>query len=278
MLIKLFITAGVLTLISMIFTMPTLGLAAAISNTALKSQVSIYWAREHFVYREIENDTGMESKSRLNKYVVGIEGRKRWDYLFAGVKFSLPLCIEGDQEETTRFGKLYQYDHLELRWVKMDGYAGYPFRHWVNPYVGVRWSDVTQERKNFNFMSKSLTDLTASENVRSWHFLFGITGIGKISPRWIWNYRLEYFLPLKVEVTNSVIQDFNSSDSRGYTLELQGGIDYLYSDFLSFGFLLYGGLTHWNGSDWKATGRGFVKWPENETTFVGAGLMINCGF
>jgi len=247
------------------------------SNRGIESQISLGIGWEQLEYKEHEKDTGLDSKAKLNSLVVGVEGLKRWEYLFCGIKSVFPVFLEGDQEEVTRYGRSFQKDNLELRWIRIDGFLGYPFRYWVNPYLGIRWSEVRQERTGL-VVGGTPVDVRSVEDVISWNLLLGVRGVGNFTPRLKWNYWLEYFLPLNVDVTNSAVPGFKASDKNGYTLELKGGIDYLYKDSLGFGLLLYGGWMHWNGSDWKSIDHVLVKWPENDTFYLGGGLKITYKF
>lgn len=243
----------------------------------VESQISLGLAWERIEYREHEPDTGIDSKAKLNSLLVGIEGLKRWKYLFGGVRTKFPIFLESGNEEVTRSDQSFQTDTLELRWIRIDGFLGYPLRYWANPYLGIRWSMVRQERTNF-VVAAIPVDLRSVEEVISWNLLFGIRGVGNFTPRLRWNYWLEYFLPLNVEVTNSAVPGFKATDKDGYMLELKGGVDYLYTESLGFGLLVYGGWMHWNGSDWKTLDHVLAKWPENDTLYVGGGVEITYKF
>jgi hypothetical protein len=164
-----------------------------------------------------------------------------------------------------------------LRWIRIDGFLGYPLKDWANPYLGVRWSEVRQERTNF-VLSGAPVDLRAVEEVISWNLLLGVRGGGNITPRLRWNYWMEYFLPLSVDVTNSAVPGFKATDREGYTVELKGGVDYFFKGPLALGLLFYGGRMHWNGSDWKSVDHVLAKWPENDTFYLGGGLKITYKF
>lgn len=251
----------------------TYGLVFANSTGGIESQISLNIAFEWQEYKEHEKDTGLNSKAKLNSLVVGVEGLKRWKYLFCGVRSVFPVFLEGGQEEVTRYDRSFQKDTLESRWIRMDGFLGYPLRSWANPYTGIRWSEVKQERKNI-IIGDTLVDLRAVEEVKSWSLLLGVRGSGNFTPRLRWNYWLEYFLPLSVEVTNTALPGFKASDKDGYTLELKGGVDYFYTNSLCFGVILYGGKMHWSGSDWESFDNSLAKWPENDTFYLGGGLRV----
>jgi hypothetical protein len=247
------------------------------SNSGIQSKISLGLGWEGLKYEEDEPDTDLDSEAELNNLVVGIEGLKRWEHFFCGAKAIFPVLLGDDQEEVTRAGASYQTDTLEVRWIRIDGFLGYPVRPWFNPYVGFRWSEFRQERTNFEVAGTSI-DLRAVEKVKSWNLLLGVRGVGAITPRLGWNYHLEFFVPLDVEVTNSALSGFEASDRDGHALELKTGIDYSYTESILFGFTLYGGWVHWDGSDWKPFDGGLAKWPENDTYYLGAGLNVSYQF
>ena len=239
----------------------------------IESKVSFNIAWERLQYKEREPDTRLDAKAELDNMVVGIEGVKRWEHLFLGARFTFPISRESGREEVTLSGKTYQGNALEMGWTRIDGFVGYPLRYWINPYMGFRWSEVRQERKNFVIAGTPVT-LQSVEELKSLSLLFGMGGVGNFTPRWTWNYRAELFLPLSVNVTNTALPGFESSDKSGHMVELKGGIDYLFTDSFHSGLLLYGGWMHWNGSGWKSFDRGRAKWPENDTYYLGIGLNI----
>jgi hypothetical protein len=242
-------------------------------NGGMESKVSLTVAWERLQYKEHEPDKGLDAQSDLNNMVVGIEGVKRWEHLFLGAGATFPISRESGKEEATLSGNAFQENALELGWVRIDGFLGYPLRDWINPYMGFRWSEVRQERKNFVVAGAPVTSQSIEE-VKSLSLLFGICGAGIISPRWIWNYRAELFLPLSVNVTNTALPGFESSDKSGHMAELKGEIDYLLGNSIYSGLLLYGGWMHWNGSQWQSFDWGRAKWPENDTYYLGVGLNI----
>lgn len=243
------------------------------SNSGIESKISLNIAWERLQYKEREPDTRLDTKAELDNMVVGIEGVKRWEYIFVGTRLTFPISRENGQEEVTLSGKTYQGNTLEMGWTRIDGFAGYPLRYWINPYMGFRWSEVRQDRGNFVIAGTPVT-LQSVEEVKSLSLLFGMGGVGNFTPRWIWNYRAELFLPLSVKVSNTALPGFKSSEKSGHMMELKGGVDYLFTDSLYSSFFLYGGWMHWNGSQWSPFDRGRAKWPENDTYYLGAGLNI----
>lgn len=250
---------------------------SANSNIGIESQISVGFGMEMLEYKEHEKDTGTESEAKLHNLVFGIEGLKRWKYFFCGVRSVFPILLGDGQEEVTHSEKSFQKDTLELRWIRIDGFLGYSLRNWINPYLGIRWSEVRQERTNF-IVAGNPVELQSVEEVKSWSLLLGIRGVGNFTPRMKWNYGMEYFLPLAVEVTNTALPGFKASDRDGHMLELKGGFDYSYTNSICFGLLFYGGWMHWSGSEWKSFGNSLVKWPENDTFYLGGGLKVTYKF
>ena len=253
-----------------IFSSPT---AFADPNSGIENKLSLNIAWERLQYEEREPDMHLDAKAELDNMVVGIEGVKRWEHIFLGTRLTFPISNESGQEAVTRSGGTYQENTLEMGWSRIDGFVGYPLRYWLNPYMGFRWSEVRQVRGNFVIAGAPAT-LQSLEEVKSVSLLFGMGGVGNFSPRWNWNYRAEFFLPISVKVTNTALPGFESSDKSGHMVELKGGIHYLVTDSLYSGLFLYGGWMHWDGSQWNSFDRGRAKWPENDTYYLGAGLNI----
>lgn len=251
--------------------------AFANPSSGIESKLSLDIAWERLQYREQEPDTNLDAKAELDNLVVGIEGVKRWEYLFLGTRLALPLSRENGREDITLAGNAYQSNALEMGWTRISAFAGYPWRPWINPYAGFRWSEVRQNRGDVVIAGTPVTS-QSEETVKSVSLLFGMGGNGNLAPRWNWNYRAELFLPVRVKITNTALPGFESYDKVGHMVELKGGFDYLFTDALHSGFFLYGGWMHWNGSNWIAFERGQAKWPENYTYYLGAGLNISCKF
>lgn len=247
--------------------------ALAEDDKGLESHLSIGMGWEQLDYEEHEPDRDSDSNAKVSNVIIGIEGLKRWESVFGGIKAIIPVLREEDEEAWTSSGTTLQTNSLEYGWMRIDGYIGYPSTFFLSPYGGLRWSESKQERMDFLLSGATLTG-TSRETVRSWSFLLGVRGSGNFTPRWRWNYQIEYFVPIDVEVTNSSLPGFEASDKEGYTLELKCGAEYSYTDALSFGFLIYGGRMHWDGSGWNSFDGGSAKWPENNTDYLGGAVNI----
>jgi hypothetical protein len=255
----------------------TASVVQAEADRGLVDKISLQLGWEGLKYEEHEPDTGLDSEAELNNLVLSIQGLKRWKRFFCGTRAFFPVLLGDDREEVSLSSASYQTDTLEISWIRIDGFLGYPLRPWFNPYLGFRWSQFRQERTNFE-VAGTFVDLRSVEKVESWNLLLGVRGVGNITPRLGWNYQLEFFLPVDVKVTNSALPGFEAADTDGQAVELQTGIDYSYTESLLFGFTLYGGWVHWRGSDWKQFDGGMAKWPQNDTYYLGAGLNLSYRF
>ena len=133
-----FLSGGILLYSSMpLFAQPNKGITSKIS-------ISVGW--ERLEYEEHEPDTRINSEAKLNNLVLGIEGLKRWKRLFCGVRSVFPILLGDDRENVARSGTAFQTNTLDFSWIRVDGFLGYPLRFWINPYLGIRWSEVNQER------------------------------------------------------------------------------------------------------------------------------------
>ena len=248
--------------------------ALAEDGKGLESHLSIGMGWEQLDYEEHEPDKGSDSNAKVSNVIIGIEGLKRWKSVFGGIKAIIPVLREHDEEEwTSSDTTTFQTNTLEYGWMRVDGYIGYPSTYFFNPYGGLRWSESKQDRMDF-LVNNAAVAGTARETIRSWSLLLGVRGNGHFMPQWRWNYRIEYFVPIDVQVTNSALPGFEASDKDGYTLELKCGTEYFCTEALSFGILIYGGRMHWDGGGWKSFAGGSAKWPENNTDYLGGALNI----
>ena len=261
--------------LSFIFSTYTFLFADMKKGVESKLSFDIGW--ERLEYKEHEPVTGLDSHAKVNNAVLMAEGVERWRYVFGGLKISIPVFLEDSGETWVRSGSTYQTNNLQYRWTRADGYIGYSLIHWFNPYAGVRWSEGEQERDSFVVLGTPVSG-SARELIRSWSLLVGIRGNGRLAKRWMWNYGLEYFYPIDVEVTNSALQGFKVTNREGYTIELKSGIDWFFTKALSIGLVVYGGRMHWEGSDFIPFNGGAAKWPENDTDYLGGGLNMGWKF
>ena len=245
------------------------------TNRCSKKRLTIGFGLEQLKYEEKLSDTGLHSKSKVNNLITSIDGIIRREKIFMEARATLPIS-KGESSEEWRIssGALYQTNNLEYGWKRYDAIIGYNLIDWFNPYGGLRWSKVKQKRTDFVKLGVPVT-ATAVESIRSRSFLAGIMGSSNITDRLSWNYSLEYFYPIDVEVTNSALPGFKATDKDGYVYEIKASLEFFSTDALSFGLNLYRGKIHWNGSDWLPYGGGLAKWPQNDTDYLGGTLNIN---
>ena len=243
----------------------------------MKSHITIYTGMEQLKYRESEPENKLISKSRVRNYIAGLEGIKVWNDFFIALRGIFPISEGVDTEKWTLAGTQQQINDLEYGWKRVDGFIGLPDRPWVNIYGGLRWSEGRQKRSNV-VVSGTPQKIISTETIRSRSILLGIRGHGQVTSRWSLLYRMEGFMPLAIEVTNSAFPGFEATRKKGYSFEVEGGIKYQYSNSTLLGLSGFGGRMHWKGSEWQAYGGKFVKWPENDTDYLGALLKINFVF
>ncbi|MBE9502874.1 MAG: hypothetical protein IME96_01725 [Proteobacteria bacterium] len=243
----------------------------------MKSYITINTSLEQLKYRESEPDNKLTSTANVRNYVAGLEGIKVWDTLFIGVRGFFPIGKGRDTEKWTQAGIQNQTNDLEYGWTRVDGFIGLVEKSWLKLYGGLRWSEGKQKRNNF-VVSGIPQQASSTEIIRSRSALIGMRGEGKVSSRWSLLYRMEGFIPLAVEVTNGAVPGFEATRKKGYSYELEGGINYYYSNSIMLGLSGFGGRMHWEGSDWQAYGNKSVKWPENDTDYLGGSLKLDFAF
>jgi hypothetical protein len=243
----------------------------------IKSQLSVQLGYEHLKYAESEPDNSLASKAKVSNYIAGLEGIKVWNNIFVALRGVFPISEGVGTEKWKEGGTQKQTNDLEYGWKRVDGFLGFPEVPWFTVYGGLRWSEGKQKRSNF-VVSGSPQNITSTEIIRSRSILFGFRGSGKVTSKWSLLYRLEGFIPLAVEVTNSAFPGFEVTRKKGYSFELEGGLKYHYSNTLILGLSGFGGRMHWEGSEWQAYGGKFIKWPENDTDYLGGSLKLDFFF
>lgn len=250
---------------------PWAGFAQELEDNQSHFTVFLFW--EHLKYEENVPELDVQARSNVNNLAASLEFVKFLNRPFLGTRITTPLWAGDDQEDWTQGGTTFQTNSLQYAWFRWDGFVGYGFKKWLRPYLGVRWSRARQERSNFMLNGIPIMG-TAVEKITSWYFLTGLRGNGKLTRRIQGKYRLEYFLPLNAEVENSALPGISISERDGYAFEMSGDIEYSFRNGLFFGFQIFGGAMHWNGSEWVPFNGGITKWPENDTYFFGAGLNL----
>ena len=228
-------------------------------------------------YREREPDTPLASEGDASNWTIGVDASKRWEHFFCGVKGIVPVYLNADREEWSVFGILTQQNELAYEWSRVDAYLGYPYTPFFNPYVGLRWSEANQKRTEFFFLGTPIEG-NVTETVTAWFFTLGVKGTFLLNPRWRFSYSGSYFEPVSSDVENSRLPGLDVTDIGGYAYDFEGQLEYGYTASVSFAFRIYGGKMHCNGSDWMAYSGKFVKWPENDTRYLGGMLNVKWSF
>ncbi len=228
---------------------------------------------ERLAYEEDEPETGLTSDAAHYNLVARIEGRKQWESLFLSFRGTFPVSSGDDEERWNRSGTLFQTNTLEFEWARLDGCAGYALSTWIIPFGGFRYSHGEQKRSDFVVLGNPAAG-SAREKITSWSLYFGVMGRPPLDQNWTLIYRIAFFHPVDLKVTNSSLPGFRASEKDGYGLELEAGIFRTLSDRMGVEISAYGGRTHWEGSDFKAFPGGLAKWPENDTTYFGGAIHL----
>jgi hypothetical protein len=246
-------------------------------DTSKASHFSIGIGWETLNYREHEADTRLDSEADVSNWTIGLDAFKQWTHVFCGLKGIIPVHRIDDSEEWRVSDILTQQNSLEYGWTRIDAYLGYPLNSFFNPFLGLRWSEANQDRTGFVFLGTPVEG-SATEEVTAWFLIFGIRGDILLIPRLSLSYVGSYFEPISSEVENSNLPGWEVTDTDGYTFEFEGQAEYTYTESISIVFTLYGGKMHWNGSDWTPYASRFIKWPENDTRYLGCMLNVRWSF
>jgi len=244
----------------------------------VSSHVSVAIGMETLNYSEHEPNTYLDSDADVSNWMLRAEAVMRWKSVFYGLKGSVPITRGDDTEQWRESGAMIQENTLEYGWTRIDGYVGFPLTPFFNPYLGIRWSESDQERTDF-VVNGSPVFGAVTETVTAWYFFFGATGHLPLNPQWRLIYSGSYFEPFSSEVTNTNLPGWKVTDEDGYAFEFEGQVEYAVSPTVSVSALLYGGKVHWEGSGWQMISfENFVKWPENDTEYLGGMLNIRWSF
>ena len=237
--------------------------------------VGIGW--ETLNYSEQEPDNRIDSEADVSNWIIGLDAFKEWTNIFCELKGIIPAKRIDDSEEWRVSDILTQQNSLEYGWTRIDALLGYKLNPFFNPYVGIRWSESEQERTEFVYLGTQVSG-SATEEVSSWFISLGVKGDILLIPRLRLSYFGSYFEPIFSEVDNSNLPGWDVKDTEGYAFEFEGLAEYSYTKSIAFVFTLYGGRMHWNGSDWVSYESRFIKWPENDTQYIGCMLNVRWSF
>jgi hypothetical protein len=239
--------------------------------SGIQNYLSVGVGWEQLSYKEKVPELSLvSSNTEVNNLVLYFDGSKKLNDYFAGFKGILPISYGDAQEEWKRAGQFEQSNSLTNRRTRVDAFFGYILNHLLNPYIGTTWSYSHQERSDFRIAdSPELEHVSVTEEVNSFSLLLGLRGMIPISTKWSFAYFVEYLLPYYSKIENNGLDGWGVSDIDGYAYSLTGQVEYLIAERAALMFQIIGGKQYWDGSDWETIGNTRVKWPENETGFVG---------
>jgi len=255
----------------------TPSIASEKADTSKTGHFSVGIGWEMLKYSEHEPDTHLDSEADVSNWVMGLDAFKQWTNIFCGVKGIIPVHRVDDSEEWRTSDILIQQNSLEYGWSRIDAFLGYRLKSFFNPYIGLRWSESEQERIEFVVLGTPVAG-SATEKVTSWLINIGIRGNILLNSKCRLYYSGSYFEPISSEVDNSNLPGWEVTDTGGYMFEFESQAEYVYTERVSFLFTLYGGKMHWNGSDWTSYAIRSIKWPENDTRFLGCILNVRWSF
>jgi len=259
------------------------------------NRLSISIGAEALNYKECEPDTFTDSRATVINPTIHVNWYSQYGLIVGGIKGALPVAPTEDIEEWDSYGKKpYQTNVFKYEWKRGDAYLGYLITQEKSHvssvlYLGLRSSFQKQERDDFIVQGVRLAGKSV-ERTESYGILIGLTSkdlsFTKSSPppdrqagsRWSWNYTLEFVAPVSAKTTNSSCPGIKFNDKRGYTYEIKLGIENKLSPSWFWEGTLYGGRMHWVGSDWEITPYGQLKWPKNNTDFLGINLSLTAKF
>lgn len=219
----------------------------------------------------------LDSEANLSNLTFGFHGLKHWEYVFCGIKGIIPVYRDPDNEKWFVSGTLNQTNSLKYGWTRAEAYLGCPLNPFLNPYVGLRWSESRQDRTGF-IVSGTPVGGSATETILSQFFMIGARGDICLNRQWNITYSISYFDPIYSKITNSALPGWKVSNAGGYAYEAQVEADCSFTPKWFLSFLLYGGQVYWNGSDRQVYADGTVKWPENDTRYLGGMLSLGWVF
>jgi len=231
---------------------------------------------EQLTYKEKIPDLDLTSSdTEMTNWVLHLEGQKGWQNVFVGAKGLIPFSTDESRETWTRAGQFEQANSLTYRWTRVDIHIGCFLSRLFNPYLGIAWSYVEQDRSDFdNVSSPGPIKETATEEVKSFSALLGIQGAFSLTDRWSFAYSAEYLLPFYSKTTNTGLPGWEASNVDGYSYSLRGRLSYVFTRTVAAALQLAGGRQHWDGSGWIPAGDSRAKWPENDTDFISGFINI----
>ena len=245
-------------------------------SQGIQSYLSVGVGWEQLSYKEKVPELSLvSSNTEVNNLVLYFDGSKKLNDYFLSFKGILPVSYGDAQEDWERAGQFEQSNTLTYRRTRVDAFFGYFLNHLLNPYIGTSWSYSHQKRSDFHIAdTPEVAKFTVKEEVTSWSLLIGVRGNIPISTKWSFQYFIEYLQPFYSKIENSNLDGWEVSDIDGYSYSLTGQLEYIIVERTAIIFQVTGGKQHWDGSDWETNGDSRVKWPENETEFIGGYVNI----
>lgn len=288
-------------IIVFIIFIPTYGLGTVEEESiGIIERLSISLGKESLYYKQREPETATTSSADVINTVLSIRWFEQWECFIDGIKAVIPVSTGDDKEVENSYGKHpYRTNRFSYEWTRIDGYIGYALfeeSHYTIPalvYAGLRWSEAEQTRDHFVVLGNPVAGVS-KEKIASWGLLIGFSIGSELFPpdyawrfdviepkahsRWLWYWGVEGNIPLSVKVTDSALPGVSFKRQTGYTIEAKGGVGWVLSKTLSLEANIYAGVISWQGSDWKDTSSGRVKWPENKTDYAGIDLGLTVRF
>lgn len=241
------------------------------SDIKFDGSVGVGW--EFLKYSEDEDDTNTKARSSMTNNIVKIDAWLEVRKFVINASAKLNVSSRTGDEIWKQDDVQVQENDLEYEWNRYDLGIGYVIDPIFKPVVGVRFSDVDQTRKDFvpaGMITKSV------EEVDSKFAYIGFRSKVVLDRKVDLDFDFKYLEPFDVEVTNTAIPGLKIDDHNGWAIEGELSACYEFSPSWQIEYWAFGGITHWDGSDWEVVpGVGLVKWPENETEYWGIGLAIS---
>ena len=230
--------------------------------------IGVGW--EQLSYKEKVPELSLSSSNtEVTNLILYVDGVKTLNNYFLGFSGIVPITYGDSQEDWERLGQFEQSNSLSYRQTRINVFGGYVLHHLFNPYIGTNWSYSRQKRSDFQLANTQSIDITVKEEVTSLSLLVGVRGKVPIITNWSFSYFIEYLLPYYSKIENDSLDGWEASDNDGYAYSLSGQLEYLINEGTSITAQVIGGRQSWDGSEWEIVGDSRVKWPENETEFIG---------
>jgi len=242
-----------------------------------KTHITAGFGVERIYYSENAPERRLSSSATTTNAIAKVEGIKRWPSVFIGGRYILPVSQGADTEEWTVDDVVVQQNRLTYRWQRADLFVGFSAWKYLHPVLGVRLSDVDQTRTDF-IVNGIPVSARSEETIDSIFGMIGLLGDVSLGRKWAFEYGANYFHPLNVEVKNDALPGVEFNDTGGYSAEADVAATYTIRKRMSLHLSAFAGIVHWNGSDRKQFGSFTVKWPENDSQYLGGMLNFRWAF